>query len=202
MTIAHGSNGNNSFLRSTHPLAVWINGLLFVEFVSRLLHFENHHHGLPLGVFDVIRSMAWGLLVLQLLWRWACQYPSMWWALDYVPRLPTMRNGSLWLFRCPEPCLAGAVHVICVRRRTTSSTSSGACILFIRELQSKLVGVCLNAISRIPSQILVYLPFLRRATTEQQEEQEEELIEVGPSQILMEREEIELVDISRRSKQA
>jgi hypothetical protein len=51
----------------------------------------------------------------------------------------------------------------------------------------------------------VYLPFLRRgAPTEQehQEEQEEFFFEVGPSQILMEREEIELIDISRHSKQA
>mmetsp|Transcript_11440 Transcript_11440/g.19017 ORF Transcript_11440/g.19017 Transcript_11440/m.19017 type:complete len:199 (-) Transcript_11440:367-963(-) len=183
------------FLQSNHhPLAPWINGLLVVELTSRLIQQNATTSIYPDGLLTFLRTILWGILVIQLAWRCLCQYSSLWWILDYVPTStpPSIRDASLWVLSCPERCIAGAVNGLCSSRGSGESrvgvSSWFVVIRGVRQLISKMVGLCLDATKSIMR--------IRETSTTA----EDELLEGGmPLQELIERE-MEMIDVSRHSK--
>ena len=170
MSVMSIISAGDPFLRSKHALAPWINLLLFVELTCRLIRNidDSHQWGL-----DTVRSILWGILVVNLAWRFLCQNPAMWWSLDYVP---TLRNSLVWLLRCPEWSLSSVSYGIrhCLR-------------------VGENVGTCWS-FNMLGSRIVEFL-----SPRPQEEEDEEEPL-APPAEQLMDRE-VELTE-SRHDKHA
>lgn len=84
VTLLSTTSSHNPLFRTKHALNPWINGLLLLELISRLIRTtcsDSNYH--LLATSTAIRTLLWSMLVVKLAWRLLCQHhPALWWTLD------------------------------------------------------------------------------------------------------------------------